>query len=190
MASISPFVNSGLMVGSFHARSSSSTEIDTLWRSYSDRDWPETPVAGVHYSAFGRTTITAEAYEGSPGHSTATWVVQHQLGWPARSLHFVHLLPRPGEDELRGVLELPDCLGWMSRYGEMELPLSPLSLGFTLNTLFYAAVLWLLICGPFMLRRIVRRRLLLQRGRCPACAYPMGESDVCTECGIPLGPRI
>ncbi len=44
------------------------------------------------------------------------------------------------------------------------------------------AVLWLLICGSFALRRFIRRR----RGLCPACAYPMGDSNVCTECGLVL----
>ena len=51
--------------------------------------------------------------------------------------------------------------------------------GFAINTGFYAAVLWLLICGPFALRRVVRAR----RGLCPKCAYPMGGSAVCSECG-------
>ena len=51
--------------------------------------------------------------------------------------------------------------------------------GFAINTVFYAAILWLLFAGPFALRR--RRRI--KRGLCPKCAYPVGTSDVCTECG-------
>ena len=42
-----------------------------------------------------------------------------------------------------------------------------------------------LIPGPFVLRRFLRVR----RGLCPKCAYPMGESSVCTECGKPLAKR-
>ena len=57
--------------------------------------------------------------------------------------------------------------------------------GFLLNMMFYAAVLWLLICGPFALWRFIRAR----RGLCPACAYPMGESGVCSECGSELQQR-
>ena len=64
-------------------------------------------------------------------------------------------------------------------------PLRPLWPGFAVNTLFYAAVLWLLICGPFVLRRFVR----VKRGLCPACAYPMGKSGVCSECGKTLPRR-
>ncbi len=59
------------------------------------------------------------------------------------------------------------------------LPWRPLWPGFAINTVFYATLLWLLIPGPFALRRFKR----LRRGLCPKCAYPMGESAVCTECG-------
>ncbi len=37
------------------------------------------------------------------------------------------------------------------------IPLRPIWPGFAINTLFYAVVLWLLICGPFALRRLVER---------------------------------
>ncbi len=65
------------------------------------------------------------------------------------------------------------------------LPLRPLPLGFAINTIFYATLLWLLIPGPFVLRRFLRVR----RGLCPTCAYPMGASSVCTECGCGLPKR-
>jgi len=62
------------------------------------------------------------------------------------------------------------------------IPFDPLWPGFAVNTLFYAGVLWVLFAGPFALRRKIRRR----RGRCAACAYPIGQSPVCTECGAVL----
>ena len=62
------------------------------------------------------------------------------------------------------------------------LPLRAVWPGFAINTLFYAVILWLLFAAPFALRRRIRVR----RGMCPACAYPVGDSDVCTECGRPL----
>jgi len=65
------------------------------------------------------------------------------------------------------------------------IPLRPTWFGFSVNSLFYAALLWLLIPGPFVLRRFVR----VNRRLCPACAYPMGEAAVCTECGRPLRER-
>ena len=68
-----------------------------------------------------------------------------------------------------------------TRVGVGFMPLRPIWPGFAINTLFYAAILWL----PFVLRRIIR----IRRGLCPACAYPMGESAVCSECGKALPKR-
>ena len=80
-----------------------------------------------------------------------------------------------------GALSLPQ---WPKRRIGI-LPLDPIWPGFAVNTLFYAAVLWLLIPGPFVLRRFIR----MKRGLCPKCAYPMGEAAVCTECGEELPSR-
>ncbi len=57
--------------------------------------------------------------------------------------------------------------------------------GFAVNTIVYARILWLLLLGPFALRRFIR----LKRGLCPACAYPRGESAACSECGKALPKR-
>ena len=62
------------------------------------------------------------------------------------------------------------------------LPFSPVLPGFAMNTIFYAAMLWVVFFVPGMVRRRIRRR----RGRCPACAFPIGTSPVCTECGKAL----
>ena len=101
------------------------------------------------------------------------------------------------EDRIRerGALAAPEALRFRdsgillhSRYPR-PLPLRPVWPGFAINTLFYAAILWggwLLLAAPFALRR--RRRI--KRGLCPACAYPVGASDVCTECGASLQSHI
>jgi len=60
------------------------------------------------------------------------------------------------------------------------LPLCPIWPGFGINTAFYAVVLWLLFAVPSSLRRWRR----IRRGLCPKCAYPVGTSEVCTECGM------
>ena len=62
------------------------------------------------------------------------------------------------------------------------LPLRPIWPGFAVNSIFYAATLWLVFYVMLTLRRFIRRR----RGLCPKCAYPVGESAVCTECGKEL----
>lgn len=59
------------------------------------------------------------------------------------------------------------------------LPLRPMWPGFALNTLLFAALLWALAIGP----RTIRARMRRRKGLCPACGYPTGESDICTECG-------
>ena len=96
---------------------------------------------------------------------------------------------REGEGQIRGGIDTgaQPLNYWFQKIPRFRanprvLPLRPLWPGFAVNTLFYAAVLWLLIPGPFVLRRFVR----IKRGRCVKCAYPMGESGVCSECGKAL----
>jgi hypothetical protein len=68
------------------------------------------------------------------------------------------------------------------------LPTRPLWPGFVVDTLFYAVILWLLIPGPFVLRRVIR----IKRGRCPKCGYDLrgqppevgaAPGRGCPECG-------
>ena len=74
----------------------------------------------------------------------------------------------------------------MIAVGAFEVPIHPLWPGFAVNTLFYTALLWLLSCALLALRRFLR----VKRGLCPKCAYPMGESAVCSECGANLPKRV
>ncbi len=64
---------------------------------------------------------------------------------------------------------------------QSELPLRPIWPGFAINTIFYAAILWLLTLGPFNARRFIRRK----RGLCINCGYDLrgAEHEVCPECG-------
>ncbi len=113
--------------------------------------------------------------------------VEDARGFPLRSLRcsFYPLYgPSYTYDAVDGI-KLPDsrCVHrWLEH---RLLPVRPLWAGFTINTLFYAAGLWLLFGGAFKLRRFIRVR----RSLCPGCAYPMGESDDCSECGKPLPQR-
>ncbi len=103
-----------------------------------------------------------------------------RVGWPMRSMEGAMWFDAPEQYQYQRAFEFGK---WPSGLGIF--PVGPLWLGFIVNTLFYAALLWLLIPGPFVLRRVIRVR----RGRCGACGYPMGESPVCTECGKPLPPH-
>ena len=66
-----------------------------------------------------------------------------------------------------------------------NLPLIPIWHGLLLNVLFYTS----LLMSARMLHGTVRQHMRVRRGLCPKCAYPMGESSVCTECGIALPRR-
>ena len=83
-----------------------------------------------------------------------------------------------GQSKAGGLIITP----WDRSHQAVSFPLLPIWPGFAINTIFYATLLWLLIPGPFALRRFLRVR----RGMCPKCAYPMCESAVCTECGCGL----
>lgn len=63
--------------------------------------------------------------------------------------------------------------------GNLPIPLLPIPLGFMLNTLFYAAILFTLRAAHTMTRRALRVR----RGRCPACGYDASDLPRCPECG-------
>ena len=117
----------------------------------------------------------------TPSNINVLSVNRVSAGLPMYSLQGIH-----AESKIllwrQGALPLPPR--WMrGRAG--FLPLYPIWPGFAVNTVLYATVLWLLIPGPFVLRRFIR----VKRGLCPACAYPRGESDVCSECGKAISSR-
>ena len=62
----------------------------------------------------------------------------------------------------------------------------PLWPGFAINTIFYAAILWMMFVMPGALRR--KRRS--QRGLCIHCDYDLrgapADSANCPECGKPM----
>ena len=121
--------------------------------------------------------------------------MEDTCGWPAVTLSCTYDLWFPSTDHrvsVKGGWRLfdedlvdPTSNALERHFAGMvptTLPVRPIWPGFAINTIFYATLLWLVIPGPFALRRFLRVR----RGLCPKCAYPMGESAVCSECGKPL----
>jgi len=116
---------------------------------------------------------------------------QVRAGWPMKALlggHLINARRRQGivssrterwrtVDAIDISLINPKKDDWAGR----DLPLRPMCPGFAINTLFYAIILWLLIPGPFVLRRLIR----IKRGRCPRCGYDLRHalSGGCPECG-------
>jgi len=117
-------------------------------------------------------------------------IMQKAYGWPCRSLYWNwdngvnQVNTRPGEPITRAI-RLPQRqaqFGTLSLDERRALPLAVIPIGFAMNTLLYAAAMWLLIPGPFALRRAIRRR----QGRCVACGYDLrgAEHERCSECGL------
>jgi hypothetical protein len=110
---------------------------------------------------------------------------RHDVGWPAASLRFSGFSHRRRHDD-GSRTQTEHCVGrirlpWASsgtRFGQADILWS----AFVANSLLYATMLWLLVGGPFALRRILR----VKRGLCARCAYPIGDSPLCTECGKPV----
>ena len=128
----------------------------------------------------------AEQYPTRTSHKAYGWPVLSMWCW-FREFRFDTRARGP---ELFGGLQLSDFAATGPRdirwYRLRALPLRPIWPGFAINTAFYATLLWLLIPGPFALRRLIRHK----RGQCPACGYPAGESAVCSECGAELPRRV
>ncbi len=109
----------------------------------------------------------------------AVCAIHVSSGWPARSMSgetwdaWVPGQPQPPEWSNRLAMFVGEWPGLM--------PLRPIWLGFAVNTVFYAALLWPLISGPFALRRHIRRK----RSLCVACGYDLrgNLSQGCPECG-------
>ena len=108
-------------------------------------------------------------------------------GWPFFAITGCFVWDDRKSDHSAGHFEtaflMPD---WLARSGNRSLvtfiPFGPMWPGFAINTIFYTAILWL----PFAALGRIRRRRRIKRGLCPACAYPVGDSALCTECGTAL----
>jgi hypothetical protein len=92
-----------------------------------------------------------------------------------------------GQESTSGFLVFRCPLLAWEKSDETYLPVHPIFPGFAINTLFYAAILWVL----FAFLGTVRRWRRIRRGQCVKCGYdlrgrPPGDgasSTVCPECG-------
>ena len=112
-------------------------------------------------------------------------VVRIETGWPVRSLAGAYLSDR--NDQAMGSWYMTAIINpWLADDEQPFnfIPYGPIWPGFALNTLSYAAILWIPV-APFALRQVLRRR----RGACLQCGYDLrgtsggGGGDVCPECG-------
>jgi hypothetical protein len=68
---------------------------------------------------------------------------------------------------------------------QYKLPIRVILSGFVVDSVLFALLLWLIYFGCSTPRRWRRAK----RGLCLKCAYPIGTSDTCTECGRPVTGR-
>jgi hypothetical protein len=148
----------------FGWQASSDEGIRQLWSRYAQSDWPAAPAT---YNSYIGPMLRARIVIESPGF----WVEQNDYGFP-----FVSLRQERWSAPSRGFLKQGN-LGFS--FAGVRVAAEILPTGFAINTIFYGGILWMLFALPFAIRR--RRRL--KRGLCPVCAYPIGGSPTCTECG-------
>ncbi|TVQ55981.1 MAG: hypothetical protein EA377_02745 [Phycisphaerales bacterium] len=143
---------------------------------------------GYRESMMGGQTPPFNSADGQSFIGIGLWTFSEiEAGWPLKSFRRSTRIPEESRD-------------WFAQYNtfrqrvptvlsadaeEFILPLRPIWTGFVTNSIFYGIVLLALIIVPRSLRRLIR----VQRGQCPSCAYPIGVSNRCTECGTPIAPR-
>ncbi len=110
-----------------------------------------------------------------------------RAGWPLRCLEGqVHHYAQGSTERSHtvAVWYLPGTAYLPRAWSRQPLPLSPLPIGFLLNTVFYAALAW----AAAGLWARIRRRARLDRNECPQCRYRQippysNEPTPCPECG-------
>lgn len=151
------------------------------WRSHAPSGIVETPWNVSEFASFGMEKVLMVAQEPGwkpiePG-DTCLWM---RCGWPMRSLEGGSWIDRSSHVTIWRYIWRPR---WIS---PLDYPLMPLPLGFAVNTALYAAIAFAMLAAGREYVRQARANLRRRRGLCLKCAYPTGDSDICTECGSPV----
>ena len=158
------------------------------WPTVVYTDWPSHFSFAYESRYYAYSDVHYVCY--LPDRPDEGWSVDfNNAGLPFRALRAIELMYTYGSTQIvndpphgiwqAGFKPPTSFVEWSDAMRLEKLPIRPVWPGFAINTLFYAAILWLLFAFPFTLRRWRR----IKRGLCPKCAYPVGTSDVCTECG-------
>ena len=168
----------------------------TGWQMYSLPHWPQAKVVTRHDlgavdgEAPGAALVALSHDPFSDDFAADSFTIMsvcwQDYGWPRLSLRATEWQETVGARASPVVVRreyVPIERNFGQTRGIGWLPLRPRWPGFAINTVFYAAILWLLFAAPFALRR--RRRI--KRGLCPKCAYDLRnraiDSSACPECG-------
>jgi hypothetical protein len=148
-------------------------------------------------------SLAVEQLGSPPWPSHPPTVLIERAGWPFRAFWGKVRIQEPLPSDLRFVdgewsITFPhkgtpaDYVRWLvprpssiaSEAAYRFLPARPLWAGLVGNTLFFAGAWSLVLFGPVVIRRYLRRR----RNLCPRCAYNLSATpsdSPCPECGIP-----
>ena len=155
----------------------------TWWDKYAPHEVSGPPIMSHTFSSgFGK--VVTRMWErrrldgtGRPG----VIVLRVRTGWPMGSMEYSRWLVEPfvPQEIVQAAIHtqrLPYVIG-----KDDYLPLRPLWPRFAINTVFYAAILWLLTLGLLTARRMIRHK----RGCCTKCGYDLrgAEHNACPECG-------
>ena len=125
----------------------------------------------------------------NPDDISAPTLSQQANGWPLLSMRFWTIIrlstnPINVTSDDHGLLSLP--IEATSPNGRRaRVPLIPIWPGFAINTIFYAALLWVLFAVPVKVRRWRR----IKRAQCASCGYSLRGTphiEKCPECGATL----
>ena len=126
------------------------------------------------------------------GRAPLPFSIQYRSGWPVQSLCGGGYSDGSGRPRW---IPPTACVQWLFAIPVTQtiqgfdgnfvrvLPCCPIWPGFAINTIFYAAILWLLWAAPGAIRRLRRK----QRGQCIHCGYDLrglaDQTTCCPECG-------
>jgi len=162
---------------------------DGQWRYRTLRDWLESPGRSRRV-LFGFLGTDSGGNMHSAEQDPRIIAEETCNGWPMHALWGERWSMRGDAsadgrmDRMIWAVKAPSAIGAPEAWDPRLLPMRPIWPAFAINTIVYAAILWLLFAVPAALCRF-RRWRRIKRGLCPACAYPVGESVECTECGTP-----
>ena len=157
-------------------------EADALLYSHFSRTLDFTLVHGRRTRG---TTLTAwSVVAETPLPSSKVYAVGYcSTGWPMRMLYGKEIFVN-GLDKYEWAIRIPKSFtgGRASYKGHglgLMLPLRPLFGGLAVNSVVYAMSLYSVANAWFLCRHRLRRR----KGLCPHCAYRVGSTTRCPECG-------
>jgi hypothetical protein len=172
------FFNADINSAPNQSRATGSPDEIALWNRHSSPRWPSQATTSGHERRLFTDMVRLGHLAFNEDGSERFVVTRVRCGAPMRSFTWEEWngspwdkrLPRSDGDD--GV-----------RIAGIHVPRIVLPIGFVVNTIVFALILWLPFSAPLGLRR--RRRI--RRGLCPKCGYDLRGSGphtaACPECG-------